>query len=459
MKKTLLIISILFSFQLYAKNQAACDDSIQISGDSCETLKVSFDSKKCGLKEIPEKKVQISCQNNKAEVSQTFDKAKLEARLKLTQKGWSQAEWNLKGRVKKIEIPSGSTNNVRQVAAEPAAEKKAELSIKFSGYLDVRLSTLDNHKNASLDSGNAESGFGLEDGAFYINVEKEKYSLVVDLPVRRFKDADDNPGTGNNSNNSKILIGGDKAQLYGRIKAADHLILNVGQFDTPYGVEVNDSKDRYFNKTGLVYDATLPVTHTGVLAEIPLNIFTLKVFSANSNNKGSLGNSTTGDNQYEYGTAFSGAKDNWRFQLGAMARPITKANGTSKGARTLYDATAGATFDKLSVDVEYSVLSDESKNTLTPSDSADKEKDGSGAMLLLTYQLRPEWNLGARIEHLDQDPAAASNKTVDSSAFGVHYKPHGDYELRSEYITTQYKKVDGSKWDQTRFNLGVLFFF
>lgn len=340
----------------------------------------------------------------------------------------------------------------------PSADQPAP--IKFSGFFDFRFSTFDAGKDPNVSNDHAQSGFGLEDAALYGNYEKDKVAFVMDLSFRRQKSKDNNattPAESSESGNFGFAL--DKSQLYARYKAADSLVIDIGQFDTICGVELNDSKDRAFGKTGLVYDATLPVTHTGLMVEYSNSGFYGKGFAANPNNKGSNGTSTNGDESTEYGAALGFSNDSVRGQAGYMSRPITNADGIGRGDRTLIDVTLGTTVGIFSLDLEYALVNDPNKNKLTPTNASDSEDAGSGLMALVTVKPTEATAVSVRYEQLKDDPAQVSAKSTDSLGVSARYKATAEMELRTEYIEYNFTPVTGSDYKDTRYNAALLFQF
>jgi hypothetical protein len=354
--------------------------------------------------------------------------------------------------------------------AQAAETTVADGKLTFSGYADMRYTnvTLEDEPAAVGDS-NPQSGFGIEDGAFYSTYTKDNLSFVLDVPFRRFKKGDDS-GTGgdaNESNTNKILFGGDKAQIYANWKFNDAVSFAIGQMDTRFGVEVNDSKDRIFMKTGIVYDNMIPVTHTGVMFDYSNNGIMAHAFAANQSNHGSYGDNTSTANNTEYGDRLGWANDMWRAQFGYLTRSEQKTGaGTNEhDDRVLMDLIVGMTMDKLMVDVEYATLKSPNKDTLTtaaaPSaEATDEEDDGTGLLALVSYKLTDEFTAGVRYEMIDNDPAASGNfKEATAYGLAVHYNLSANMQLRGEYDTIDYKQKDatfGKDWTDKRFILGAL---
>lgn len=355
-----------------------------------------------------------------------------------------------------------STQVVSSTPVVTPVEVKSETqpTLKITGFFDFRFTDLTVKDNPNTVKPHAESGFGLDDGAVYLNYENNKVSAVVDLPFRRAKELDVSSTaiTPQQSTNGNFFLGGDKAQAYIKYKVNPELNLYLGQFDTLYGVELNDSKDRTFAKTGIVYDYTLPVTHSGAMLEYMKDGVTYKLFAANPNNKGSFGTSTTGDENTEYGAAINYSNEKYRLQVGHMQRSILKADGSDYGTRSLTDITFGATLEKLSADFEYAMISDDSKNTITTTNT-DKEKNGTGAFGLINYKLSDENNLGLRYEVVKDDPAGLSLKEIQSSGVSLSHRLQSDLTLKLEATTTHFENYTNQKWHDTRSLISALFVF
>lgn len=283
----------------------------------------------------------------------------------------------------------------------------------------------------------------------------------MDLPFRRKKEIETDPASTSPqaSNNPDFSFGSEKAQLYLEHSPSESWTWKVGQFDTIFGVELNDSKDRIFGKTGLVYDVTLPVVHMGFLSEFKVGSLVLKALAANPNNKGSNGISTQGEDRTEYGLAVASSSDLWRFQLGGLSRPLHRASGDGTGARTLIDLTAGLTWKGLNLDLEHTLVSDPSKNTLTPANSSDLERSGSGSFALLSAPLTEKSLLGFRYERIENDPGATELKEAVSTGLHARSEIEENCDLRAEALQIRRETLAGEKWTETRFSLSVLFEF
>jgi len=351
---------------------------------------------------------------------------------------------------------------VAAATAPAVAETAAPASpFKFGAFFDLRFTRLSVHNNATVPNANAESGFGLEDAAFYANYDRDRVSAVLDIAFRRSKDSDINSSATvpNQSSNGNFAIGFDKSQAYLKYRVTPAFIVNFGQFDTIYGVELNDSKDRVFGKTGLVYDLTLPVTHAGAMLEYSTSGAYAKAFAANPNNKGSYGSSTAGDDKTELGVALGYSNEYIRSQVGYMSRPIRKANASGMGSRSLLDATLGTTLGAFTLDLEFSQVSDANKNTLSSTNNNDQEKSGVGYLALATYRVLEPLLLGVRYEEIRHDPSNASLESGKAKGVSVHYRLAPELELRSEFVDYRFVNVSKASWNDSRFNFAAVFTF
>ncbi|MFN9067630.1 MAG: porin, partial [Bdellovibrionales bacterium] len=417
---TTVCLGLLFSNSVsWAKS---CPQVILKRAESCSQLTAEYDFRNCSDKSLGIKPAKIECREKEALVTysrggQTWSKSYV-----LVSNNWGDSSWNSKGPVtlKVRELASKDARPLEKevppvekpaLKIEEVKEKNLPVQFQFNGYVDFRLTGVTNKDNPlTTKSGNQESGFSLEEAALFVTAKKaEDFQFYLDLPIRRSK------GSDNESNDGNLGLGLDnRSQVYFKFPLGAEFNLTAGQFDTPYGVELNDSKDRVFAKTGLLYDYALPVTHTGLLLDKAFGSAYLKFLIANSNNKESLGSSTDGDNHFESGLSIGFSNENYRTQFGYLRRQIKNADDTHGGQRSLLDFTLGATWGLFSIDLEWAQVTNDRKNTLTPTDSADKEDPGQVFLILPTVKLGDSWLLGLRYENLDNDPASANFEKAQS---------------------------------------------
>jgi len=117
-----------------------------------------------------------------------------------------------------------------------------------------------------LDAGFAISGPKgvdptiIRDGALYFNHAAGNSSFKFDMPFQA-------GGTDNND----LLVGFDKAQVYLSHTYASGAAWRMGQFDSIFGLERNDTIDNFFVDQGVIYALTQPKTNTGVEASYKIS--------------------------------------------------------------------------------------------------------------------------------------------------------------------------------------------
>jgi len=455
------------------KKSSSCGSAKVVSGDSCPNVNVEFNFSGCQLNSQPEVAKKIICEGSEFKARFQKDGFRYQARFKRADDGWGGVSWSQVGAieqyVKVLPKPTPSPAPVAKTPPEPevpaapvfinterapsAESSEGSSKFSFSGFADVRYSNY-SIKDLGTTSGHPQSGFALEDGAVYGSYEGEKLSVMFDLPFRR-------SATGGVSSNANVVLGETKAQAYLTYKFHEMFSAQVGQFDTLYGVELNDSKDRLFGTAGIVYNATLPIVHTGMVLDFHMNGGYLKALVANPSDRGSYGAATNPDDNTEYGAALGYSNDFIRGQIGYLARPINKATGTEKGTRSLLDFILGTTYGPFSIDLEYNMVDNPNKNTLTPTINTDSEDAGQAFLALASYKFNDEFLFAVRYESLTNDPFGDSTATVDkASSIGgaFHYTMDEHIQLRTEYVATETTPVGANavKWKDNRFNLGAL---
>ncbi|MBX7231373.1 MAG: porin [Bdellovibrionales bacterium] len=496
-----------------------CGSAQVLSGDTCSNVKVQFYFEGCNLKLEPQVAKQVICDQTTIKARIQEGNYRVEARFEKTKNGWGNVDWKPLGAVtlyraakpetkvtmlpiheplqtrtpamnnsipettsaknsQNLMVDQKDLDSSSKIAATESApvtaktkletqvssesiknSKPTAASYKFGGFADLRYSNFNAKDNPSEGTTSKDdTGFILEDGAFYGTYNKENVSVFLDVAFRRKKKLDyDTSATQRNiSSTSDFALGVDKSQLYLKYKLGSHFSVDFGQFDTIYGVELNDSKDRIFGKTGIVYDYTLPVTHTGVMAEYTQAGYFAKTFLANPNNRGSLG---SGDGRMEYGAVVGYGNDFIHGQVGYMARTLTNAAETGVSTRSLFDVIVGTTLGSFALDLEFNQVRDPHKNTLTSLDSTDREDAGQGMLALASYKFSEDFLMGVRYESVKNDPGVVSLSKMDSYGGSLHYKLSSDLELRSEYISYRGKNVSDVTWTDTRFSLGALLLF
>ena len=129
------------------------------------------------------------------------------------------------------------------------------------------------------DNGNG-AGFGVGDGAVYINSDIGMCSATVDIPF--------NSTVGSGS----LSVGATKAQAY----VSHHYNMGVGwklgQYDFPMGLEANDANNRVFVQKGIVGTNLLPVVQAGAWIDYAMGAHKLNLLIGNPVDSGFINSGT-----------------------------------------------------------------------------------------------------------------------------------------------------------------------
>lgn len=288
----------------------ACAKATIKSGDTCSNVKAEIDFSACDKEHAAPVPAVIICSGQYIKARAGVGDFKAEARFKKVSDGWGTTNWTpssdartfLKATLAaatekkavtpvKAEAPAEPTRAAASEAAPTNAASAAVPSpLSVSAFFDMRYTgyrTLDSSINEKT-----RSGFLLEDGALYVSYKKDKLTGFVDLPFSRNGII--------TSTTADLGFAKSKAQVYAKYDFLPSLSLTFGQYDTIYGVELNDSKDRVFGNVGLAYSQALPIVHSGAYLTFAQSGFTARLMAANPSDRQTFGTDAF-DSSTEYG--------------------------------------------------------------------------------------------------------------------------------------------------------------
>ena len=217
------------------------------------------------------------------------------------------------------------------------------------------------------------TGVVVNDGAVYFSKKSGDAEAKVDLPFH-------NTDAGNNS----VHIGEGKAQAYLSYTCPKSAVsTKLGQFDTIFGFELNDTKDVFFASQGLVFNQAIPVTHRGALVSIPASsTVTLNLMGAADSSTGVL-NGTNPD----WGAQVTSSGP-VRLAAGALYRKSENESGKSF---YLADFVVGTDMGAWTIDAGFDMRRE-----------ADATTTGKTYLAHLVYKMDDKMSLGARGELLKE---------------------------------------------------------
>lgn len=314
----------------------------------------------------------------------------------------------------------------------PAGAALAEgMPFKINGFADGQF-----HWDSS--GGTNNNGFSLHDGAIYLSAEVSGAKLMVDLPFNSNSDT---------SNFMHTMFA--KAQAYVGYKYDFGFWWQLGQWDTIYGFEANDTKDITFSRHGSIYNEVTPATHTGLL--IGYNFTDTVGFKALIANGSSTavaaleydGESSTGlsgGRNFQYGGQLFFNGDMLHAAVGYLYEK--KSNDTNG----LLDVTLGADLGDIDVDGEFVY-----KQIPNVSDS------GIGFGLEGVYHtMDDDLGLGLRFDWLSK---FTNDSEIEITA-GPQYKLTKNLTGKFDYTFGSVKAVSGGTSETTHaINVSALYAF
>lgn len=256
--------------------------------------------------------------------------------------------------------------------------------------------------------------FVFNEGAVYATTTVGGGTVFLDIPV-----------SGGNANNNFNIAQG-KAQAYINFKYDVGLWWRLGQFDTIYGLEANDTKDITFTRHSSLYSfrgaPTSRVTHTGLMVGYNFTEEVwFKALASNPLNQG-IRSTTTAVQNFEYGGVLGYNGPMFHLSGGILIhKPSTETE-------MLLDFVLGTKIEQLTLDLEFLLA----KSAVLNSTS------GFGIMGHFVYAINDEWSLGLRPELLSKLVNNVDGNTRFQITFGPQAKVTDhltcklDYTFRSD---------------------------
>jgi hypothetical protein len=318
-----------------------------------------------------------------------------------------------------VQIPAGTppsaemTSTGTQASNEPLLQKETEVrrSFHFEGFVEPQFTIVNKDWYPSR-------GFTLNDGALYLSKEFSRgVSAMIDLPF-----ASTVAATG-----TSIGFGASRAQAYLNYVTGP-VQVKFGQYDSIFGYERNDSRDRFFADAGIIKSNLLPATHVGLMGGYSFGAVTLRGQLTNQHDTSTMANSNA--------------------ELGLQARfdgePAFAAAGLTysdqknvSGSNMLIDVMAGVKMNQFTGGVYF----DDVKTA-----GVDKHATGFGAQG--SYNVSTDLGVGGRVEYASDfsdlatgTPAAVKNEFLISA--GPSYRWMQDLTLRADADVASITPVTG----------------
>jgi Putative beta-barrel porin-2, OmpL-like. bbp2 len=249
---------------------------------------------------------------------------------------------------------------------------------------------------------------------------------MIDLPF----------GTPAGTTTNGVAFGEEKAQAFLQWNT-EVLQTKFGQFDTIFGVEQNDSKDRFFADAGLVKSNIIPLTHTGALVGAGFSNFMIRGLIADPRNT-----STQTNTNLEFGV--QGRFDMAPFYVAAGAL-YNQAKVANERTNLLIDVMGGFRAETFRIDAFYD------NNKVAGVDDASNSLGVLG-----TFDLSPGFGLGGRLEWASDINFGGNQADAFEITAGPSFKVLPEITLRGDvtFADVDFADTTGLE-DRSVFGLNV----
>lgn len=292
---------------------------------------------------------------------------------------------------------------------------------KVGGFADAQFQYLGGSNNDA-----ATKAFVVNDGALYFSHEAGNSSVMIDVP---FAVAD-----------GELAIGGMHSQAYVSQKMGS-VTFSLGQMDSFYGFESNDSaNNRFAADTGLAH-ALSPQSHLGVSAMYSAGALGLNLVLAQSNYFSAQPLApgqpeapiAPDENDMEYGAELTYGADMWNLSAGYF---MGKTNGESS---SYMEAQLGLSMGQLGLTVGYN------------SRDMNQENDANVMYANLGYTVNDEWSLGFRGEMAKNTLTTNVDGSIQPAAsetqftFGPSHKYSSNLTIRADFTYNSLELTEGAE--------------
>ena len=289
------------------------------------------------------------------------------------------------------------------------------------------------------DKANHSPGFFFNEGAVYLEHKMGIARAFIDVP---FFGGTNAPG------DAGFTVGTSEAQAFIEFNYDCGLSWMLGQFDTIYGFELNDTIDINFSKPGIVFGGALPTVHTGLLLAYNKDMYGVKFLLSDPRNTSFLNDSTAtvpGGNNLEYGLMFSvNPSEMISTSLGYLHHKVGRAN------TYLIDFLLGFNFERFALNFEFDAR------------RGQIGKTGWGLMNHFIFNATDKLDLGLRFEIARElstgiDTSGANYRDMQLTV-GPQYKVTEHATIKFDYSWLNAQAVEnGTKEDTHTITLAGLY--
>lgn len=326
----------------------------------------------------------------------------------------------------------------------------------MSGYIDTQMGWNRGQQQVSHGQNiimpGLPSGFSVYRGSMTISDEIENAELMIDIPFRQKSEPVTRVSGGVTITDmtNDFDIASYEAQAFVKFQTESNIFIQMGQFDSGFGFEGNDSSELFMTQFGFNHSLT-PNTHTGLLVGY-LNIpYFVHFIAANSQSLGQ--NSDVHGPQLGIRTGWS--QEPTQFSIGVLYSDFNGSYKTAIGTSSyrpqiLVNSVLNSTWNKFDVSTELNVVQSRFTQSSRGSEAFPTEPT-FGMLIQFTYEVLDKTRLGFRGEYLKNDFSneyeTFLNRALNSSSvvalrtglqseakrigLGIKYMLHDDLNLKA----------------------------
>ncbi len=342
-------------------------------------------------------------------------------------------------------------------SAHSASSAPAASGLTVSGFLDVQhqwgRGIVELNATNKLD-GDA-TGFLVNQGAMVLSDEFEVVEMMIDIPFRSGPRT--TSATGADTTNSDLILATEEAQAYLKYQHDNGMFMQLGQFDSYFGIESNDSIDILFPTHGILHDLT-PNTHTGLLMGYSFIPFYIHAMVANANSA----TRQPSDRSAEFSLRLGWSQEPVQASFGVA---YTNSNGTYllNGVKVdfqpsmLFNAIVQTRISKLELGAEVDVLQSRLGDAERGSGRTDHDLV-FGYLGQAMFNLTNKTALGIRYEYIKNDESNEFVQAAQAGNTATTLTGQGGYLSRmtfgSRYLVNEELMVKAGV-DLMNLNIGV----
>lgn len=251
------------------------------------------------------------------------------------------------------------------------APAQAADGTKVGGFVDVQY---------QWNKAGTAAGFALSDAAVYLNSDMGMCSATMDLPIAM------------NFSTAAVAFGAGKAQAFVHHKYSNGVNWRLGQFDSLFGLEANDTKDNAMASLGIVKTNITPFVHAGTTVGYDAGNFKVNLILAKQQAAAANADS-------QYGAHVNGAFGDLSVGAGVL---LGKRSGESTN---LIDAVLNYKAGKVGFGAEFVMKKDPSVGTDT----------ALGIAALMGFGMTDTMGLDARFGYVSK-AITGNSSTIEISA-------------------------------------------